>query len=66
MQSPSENEYIDEDTSLDIAAHQLITGFHLSLLVRKGEDIVGVLRLSDIVSGAFRTMKEAKLKNKDK
>ena len=66
MQSPSEDEYIDEDTSLDIAAHQLITGFHLSLLVRKGEDIVGILRLSDIVSGAFRTMKESKLKNKDK
>ncbi len=68
MQAPSESEYIEENTSLDIAAHQLITGFHLSLLVRKGEDIVGVLRLSDIVSGAFRSMKgsKSKKKNKDK
>ncbi len=66
MQAPSESEYIEENTSLDIAAHQLIAGFHLSLLVRKGEDIVGIFRLSDIVSGAFRAMKGSKLEKKHK
>ena len=48
MQSPSEDEFVEENTSLDIAIHQLIMGFHLSLLVRKDEEIVGILRLSDV------------------
>ena len=62
MQTPSEGEYIEENTSLDIAIHQFTTGLHLSLLVTKGKDIAGVLRLSDVFAAVFHTMKESELK----
>jgi len=58
MQSPSEGEFVNEDTFLDTAVHQLITGHHLSLLVTRGKKIVGVLRMSDIFAAAFHLMKE--------
>jgi CBS domain containing-hemolysin-like protein len=48
LQKVSEGEYIDENASLDQALHRLITGHHLSLLVKKGKDAVGILRLSDV------------------
>ena len=62
MQTHSEGEYIDENTSLDTAIHQFTIGFHLSLLVTRGEDIVGILRLSDVFAAAFHAMKEYELK----
>ena len=48
MYTPTEGEYVKEDTSLSEAIHQLIMGRHQSLLVTRGEDIVGVLRLTDV------------------
>jgi CBS domain-containing protein len=48
MHTPTEGEYVEEDGSLDAAIHQLVMGHHQSLLVKRGEDIVGVLRLSDV------------------
>jgi CBS domain-containing protein len=48
MHAPTEGEYVDENGSLDTAIHQLVMGRHQSLLVTRGEDIVGVLRLSDV------------------
>ena len=48
MYAPAEGEYVKEDESLDQAIHQLIVGHHQSLLVVKGEKIVGILRLSDV------------------
>lgn len=62
MQTYSDGEYIDENTSLDTAVHQFTTGLHLSLLVTKNMDIVGVLRLSDVFAAAFHTMKKSELK----
>ena len=62
MQSPSEGEYIEESASLDTAIHQLTAGLHLSLLVTKGNDIAGVLRLSDVFAAVFHAMKESELK----
>ena len=47
-----------EDASLDEAIHQLIMGHHQSLLVTRGEKIVGVLRLTDVFAAVFHTMKE--------
>jgi CBS domain containing-hemolysin-like protein len=44
----SEEEYIDENASLNQALHRLITGHHLSLLVNSGKEAVGILRLSDV------------------
>lgn len=58
MQTPSEGEYINEETSLDTAVHQLITGYHMSLLVTKNKKIVGVLRMSDVFAAIFHVMKE--------
>ncbi len=58
MQTPSEGEYVNENTSLETAVHQLITGRHLSLLVTQKKKIVGVLRMSDVFAAAFHVIKE--------
>jgi len=62
MQSPSEGEYVEENTSLDTAIHQLVMGTHLSLLVTKGNEIVGILRLSDVFAAVFHAMKQSEKK----
>lgn len=59
MQTPSEGEYVNEDTSLDTAVHQLLTGHHLSLLVTQKKKIVGILRMPDVFAATFHVMKEA-------
>jgi CBS domain-containing protein len=59
MQRPTEGEYVDENTSLDMALHQLTAGSNLSLLVARGKDIVGVLRLADVFAAVFHAMKES-------
>ena len=59
MQSPSEGVYVEENTSLDTAIHQLIIGTHMALLVTRGDDIVGVLRLSDVFAAVFHAMKQS-------
>jgi CBS domain-containing protein len=48
MQKPSDVEFVAESASLDTAIHQLVMGHHQSLLVTRGEDIVGILRLTDV------------------
>jgi hypothetical protein len=48
IQAPSENEYIDENATLGEATHQLIVQPYLSLLVTNGDEVVGILRLSDV------------------
>ncbi len=48
MHTPAAGEYIAEDASLDAAIHLLVMGRHQSLLATRGEDIVGILRLSDV------------------
>jgi CBS domain-containing protein len=48
MHTPAEVEYVGEDATLDTAIHLLVMGRHQSLLVSRGEDIVGILRMSDV------------------
>jgi CBS domain containing-hemolysin-like protein len=48
IQAPSEDEYIDENATLDEATHQLIVEPYHSLLVTSGDEVVGILRLSDV------------------
>lgn len=43
-------ETIEESAPLDLAVHRLIRGRHLSLLVTRGDQIVGILRLSDVLT----------------
>jgi CBS-domain-containing membrane protein len=61
MKAPAEDEFIDINTSLNTAIHQLASGAHMSLLVKKAEQIVGILRLTDVFAAIFHTMKECKL-----
>jgi CBS domain-containing protein len=48
IQAPSEGEYIDANATLGEAIHQLIVYPYHSLLVTSGDEVVGVLRLSDV------------------
>jgi CBS domain-containing protein len=48
IQTLSKGEYIDENATLGEAAHQLIVYPFHSLLVTSGDEVVGILRLSDV------------------
>ena len=50
IQAPSENEYIDQNATLGEAIHQLIVQPYHSLLVTEDDEVVGILRLSDVFS----------------
>ena len=58
MYAPSEGEYISMGADLDEAIHLFIMGQHQSLLVTSGEDITGVLRLTDVFAAVYHVMKE--------
>jgi CBS domain-containing protein len=58
MYTPTEEEYIREDASLQNAVHHLIIGNHHSLLVTSDDEIIGVLRLSDVFAEVCRAIKE--------
>lgn len=48
MYTPTEGEYIEESVTINETIHRLIIGEHHSLLVTKGPDIVGIVRLTDV------------------
>jgi CBS domain-containing protein len=48
MEVPVEGAYIEEVATLDEAIHRLVYQRHNSLLVTRGEQVVGILRLSDV------------------
>ena len=48
IHAPSEDEYIDENATLGEAIHQMIVNPYLSLLVTSGDEVLGILRLSDV------------------
>ncbi|MEA1968328.1 MAG: CBS domain-containing protein [Thermodesulfobacteriota bacterium] len=48
MYTPYEGEFVQEDSSLAEAIHQLLIGHHQSLLVLQKNQITGILRLTDI------------------
>jgi len=48
MHVPSDSEYIEEDAHLGEAINQLVMGRYLSLLVTSQQEVVGILRLSDV------------------
>ena len=58
MQTLSEGEFIEQEASLDMAIMQLVTGLHVSLLVTRGKEIIGILRSTDAFAAVFHTMKE--------
>jgi len=60
MHMPTEGEYITEDAHMREAVHLLVMGQHHSLLVTRGADIVGILRLTDVLMAIFQLMKTLK------
>ncbi len=48
MYTPTEGEFVEDAASLNEAIHQLVMGKHQSLIVTKGSEIVGILRLTDV------------------
>jgi hypothetical protein len=48
IQPTAQDEYIEDSATLGEALHQLIVYPYHSLLVTSGEDVVGILRLSDV------------------
>jgi CBS domain-containing protein len=50
-------EHIDENASLGEAIYKIVTWETLSVLVTRGEEIVGILRLSDICNEVAEFMK---------
>jgi CBS domain-containing protein len=61
METPSEGEFIAETATLDEAVHLFVIGHHQSLLVTRGEDIIGILRLTDVFTAVFHMIKECKM-----
>lgn len=61
LHAPTEGEYVEESAALDEAIHQLLMGHHQSLLVTRGKDIVGILRICDVFLEVSKAMKECKL-----
>ncbi|MDF1590337.1 MAG: CBS domain-containing protein [Desulfobacterales bacterium] len=48
MYTPAEGEFVDEGATLNEAVVQFLVGKHQSLLVTRGKEIVGILRLTDV------------------
>ena len=48
MRFPTEGEFVEDTASINDAIHQLVMGRRQSLLVTRGYEIVGLLRLTDI------------------
>lgn len=57
MQRPTPGEFVSEESSLDMAIHKLVAGAHLSLLVTRQEEIVGILRTVDVFASVYHEMR---------
>lgn len=57
MHVPRRDEYIAEDERLETAIHQIVMGGSRSLLVTRSNQVVGILRLSDVFEQIARTAK---------
>ena len=40
---------------------QLVTGRHISLLVTRDKEIIGILRMTDVFAAVYHTMKECEI-----
>ncbi len=53
MYTPTTGEYVDENDTLNSGIHKLVMGHHQSLIVTRGAEIVGILRVTDVFSNVF-------------
>ncbi len=58
MYKPDEGEFINESDDLFCAMHRIVMGRHRSLLVMRGEGIVGILRSTDLFHELSRIVKD--------
>ncbi len=63
MYTLDEDEYVKESASLDEAAHLFVVGHHHSLLVNRGKEIVGILRLVDVFREIDQVIKACELQS---
>jgi hypothetical protein len=57
IQAPSKEEYVDENAALGEATHQFVMYPYQSLLVTSGDEVLGILRLSDVFTKICDTIK---------
>ena len=62
MYTPGSDEYVEENDTLGNAIHRLVMGHHQSLLVTRDNDIIGILRLTDVFNEVFQMMESEKRK----
>lgn len=62
MSKPAPGEHISEEAALDEAIHRLVMGRYQSLIVQKGENITGILRMSDVFKGICDIVKTCNIK----
>lgn len=48
MHIPDKSEYLEEDDTLEKAMNYCVMGVHQPLIVRKGDEVTGVLRFGDV------------------
>jgi hypothetical protein len=61
MITPVENEIIEPGASLGEAVHQLVLGRYQSLLVKENNQIIGILRLTDVFEAVGDTILACKI-----
>ncbi len=57
MKKIAANDFVDENTSFATAAHHMASRNRLSMLVTHSDDVVGILRLSDLFTAVIDTIK---------
>ena len=62
MRDLTKEDYIEEEEELNKAIHQIIVGHHQSLIVTRKGEIIGILRLSDVVMAVGDMIAEEKKK----
>ncbi len=61
ISAPADADFVEADASLNQAAHQLIVGCRQMLLVTSGQEIIGVIRLSEIFNEIVEKLKACKI-----
>ena len=57
MKELGDIDFIDENTSLATAAHQMSVRRRLSMLVTRDDDVVGILKMSDVFAAVINAVK---------
>lgn len=61
MYMPSQDEFVEENITMDMAIHRFVIGEHHSLLITREHEIVGVLRLVDVFEMLFQALKRCEI-----